>query len=359
MEPHENDGKSAYGGRDLKGYGGSPPNPMWPKNAKVALNFVINYEEGGEKCILHGDNESEKLLSEIVGASAYEGERHINMESLYDYGARAGFWRLYNLFEKKKIPATIFAVGMALERNPAVAYELHKSNHEVASHGYRWIDYQNVDEETQRAHINRTVEIHKKLLGKRPAGIYQGKPNKDTRRLVIEEGGFKYDSDSYADDLPYWSMEYDRPHLIIPYSLSENDMKFVSPNNYSHGSDFFTHLKQTLLYLIDEGKQGSPKMMSVGLHCRLARPGPTAGLSEFIDFCLSHKRDVWICTREQIADHWFNHHPPRVAAPPGVPGSPINPKDDERDSWTGPKTAEAPSNKEEEDEVDEADGDII
>lgn len=347
-----------YGGRDLVGYGGQPPNPMWPNKAKVALSFVINYEEGGERCLLHGDNESEKLLSDIVGAQALEGERNLNIESMYDYGARAGFWRLYNLFERKKIPATVFAVGMALERNPAVAYELHQSKHEVASHGYRWIDYQNVDEETQREHIKKTIAIHEKLLGKRPSGIYQGKPNTDTRRLVVEEGGFKYDSDSYADDLPYWNMDHGRPHLIIPYTLSENDAKFVSPNNYAHGSDFFTHLKQTLLYLIDEARQGSPKMMSVGLHCRLARPGPTAGLSEFIDFCLSHKRDVWICTRENIADHWFKNHPPRMAGMQS-PGTPTNPKDEIRASWSGPKSAEKAPEGEEESEVDEADGDII
>jgi peptidoglycan/xylan/chitin deacetylase (PgdA/CDA1 family) len=182
-------------------------------------------------------------------------------------------------------------------------------------------------------------------------------PNADTRKLVVEEG-FKYDSDSYADDLPYWSMEYDRPHLVIPYTLTENDMKLVAPNNFAHGTDFFTHLKSSLLYLIEEGKQGSPKMMSVGLHCRLARPGMAAGLAEFMDFCLAHKRDVWICTREQIADHWFKHHPPRAAGPPGIPTSPISPHNEARDTWTGPKTVPKVVEPEES-EVDEADGDII
>lgn len=213
---------------------------------------MLNYEEGGEKCLLHGDQESEKLLSEIIGASAYEGERHANMESLYDYGSRAGFWRLHRMFLQKKIPCTVFAVGMALERNPQVCTALREAmkdhNWEIASHGYRWIDYQNVSEEVEREHIARTVKIHQKFFDRRPLGFYQGKPNANyTRKLVTEEGGFMYDSDAYDDDLPYWTLEYgEKPHLIIPYSLSENDMRFVTPHGFAHGGDFSKLLKDHL-----------------------------------------------------------------------------------------------------------------
>mmetsp|Transcript_15893 Transcript_15893/g.26616 ORF Transcript_15893/g.26616 Transcript_15893/m.26616 type:complete len:347 (-) Transcript_15893:178-1218(-) len=310
---HENDGKAKYGGRDVVGYARSAPNPQWPKRAKVALNFVINYEEGGEKCLLHGDTESEKLLTEIVGAEAYEGQRHVNMESLYDYGSRAGFWRLHRLFTQKKLPCTVFAVGMALERNPQACKAMMEANWEVASHGYRWIDYQNVDEDTEREHIARTVEIHKHLLGKRPVGFYQGKPNTNTRKLVIEEGGFLYDSDSYADDLPYWDLENGKkPHLIVPYTLSENDMKFVSPGGFSTGHDFCQHLKDTLKYMVEEGRAGHARMMTVGLHCRIVgRPGRAAALAEFMDYAKSFRSDVWICTREEIAQHWHDNHYPR------------------------------------------------
>ena len=339
LSGHENDGLSQYGGRDLIGYAGHPPHtPLWPHKAKVALNFVINYEEGSEKCVLHGDEESEKLLSEIVGAQAYPNERHVNMESLYEYGSRAGFWRLLSIFEKKKIPATVFAVGMALERNPAVCQALNlKKDWEVASHGYRWIDYQNVDEDTEREHIRRTVAIHEKMLGKRPAGIYQGKPNANTRRLVVEEGGFKYDSDSYADDLPYWTLEYeDKPHLIIPYILSENDMRFTSPSNFATGSEFAKYLKENLAALVEEGRAGSPKMMSVGLHCRLMRPGRAAGLAEFIDYAKSFRKDVWICTREEIADFWYENHYPLGR------GSPMK-TDEEKDVETEEKGSERSS----------------
>lgn len=312
LSEHKNDGKSQYGGRALIGYANNPPNPKWPKNAKVALNFVINYEEGGERCILHGDNESENLLSDIIGVPSLEGERNVNVESMYDYGSRTGFWRLYRLFNKKKFPCTVFAVGMALERNPTVCYELQKCDTwEIASHGYRWIDYQNVDEDIEREHIKRTVEIHKKLLGKRPAGFYQGKPNANTRKLVIEEGGFKYDSDSYADDLPYWSMDHGDAHLIIPYTLTENDMRFTTANGWGSGDDFLKHLKETLRYLIDEGRAGSPKMMTVGLHCRLARPGRVAAIEQFMDYVRSYGKEVWVCTREEIADHWIENHAPR------------------------------------------------
>jgi putative urate catabolism protein len=309
---HENDGKKQYGGRDVVGYANHAPDPKWPNKAKVALNFVINYEEGGENCILHGDGESEKLLSEIVGASAYPNQRHVNMESLYDYGSRAGFWRLHRMFTQRNMPCTVFAVGMALERNQQACKAMVDAKWEVASHGYRWWDYQNVDPDTEREHIQRTIEIHNNLLGRRPLGFYQGKPNENTRNLIVQEGGFLYDSDSYADDLPYWTMDYgDKPHLIIPYTLSENDMKFVSPGGFSNGQDFCQYLKDTLKFLVEEGKQGSPKMMTVGLHCRIVgRPGRAAGLAEFMDYAKSFKKDVWICTREEIAKHWYESHYP-------------------------------------------------
>ena len=320
LSQHINDGLSTYGeSRDMIGYANSPPAVTWPNNAKVALNLVLNYEEGGENCLLHGDNESEKLLSEIVGAAAIPNQRHANMESLYDYGSRAGYWRLYNLLTKKyQVPCTVFAVGMALERNPPVCesmkHAIQNCGWEVASHGYRWWDYQNVSMDVEREHIARSVQIHKDVLGVRPVGMYQGKPNVNTRRLVMEEGGFLYDSDAYNDDLPYWTRTPEgQPHLIIPYTLSENDMRFASPNGFSHGKEFSTYLKDNLTYLLEEGRNGSPKMMSVGLHCRLVgRPGRAKGLEEFLDFVASLGDDVWVTTRAEIAKHWYKHHYPNV-----------------------------------------------
>jgi allantoinase len=277
----------------------------------VALNFVLNYEEGGESCILHGDKQSEHLLSEIIGASPYVEQRHANMESLYDYGSRAGFWRLHRLLTRTEVTCTVYAVGMALERNPDVCRAMVEAGWEVASHGYRWIDYQNIDENLERAHIKRTIQIHEKLIGTRPVGIYQGKPNVNTRKLIVEEGGFLYDSDSYADDLPYWCLDYGRPHLIIPYTLSENDMRFAIPNGFSYGGEFSTYLKDSLRYLVEEGRRGAPKMMSVGLHCRLVgRPGRAAGLEDFINYAKSFGDDVWICRRDQIAKFWYKNHYP-------------------------------------------------
>lgn len=320
LSHHTNDAKSNYGGRDVVGYGEKPPDPKWPRGAKVAVNIVLNYEEGGENCLLHGDGESEKLLSEIVGASAMKNQRHPNMESLYDYGSRSGFWRLHSLLTSKSIPVTVFAVGMALERNPEACRAMVKAGWEIASHGYRWWDYtEGVAEDVEREHIRRTVEIHKKMVGNRPVGIYQGKPNANTRKLVVEEGGFLYDSDSYADDLPYWSSAHgDKPHLIIPYTLSENDMRFAIPNGFSHGGEFATYLKDSLRYLVEEGRRGTPKMMSVGLHCRLVgRPGRAAGLDDFLTFAQSFGDEVWICRRDEIAKHWYKHHyPDGYGSPP-------------------------------------------
>lgn len=244
---HVNDGKSKYYGRDLVGYGATTPDAKWPNGAKVALNLVLNYEEGGENCLLHGDSESEKLLSEIVGASAIKDQRHANMESLYDYGARSGFWRLHRLLTSKEVPCTVFAVGMALERNLEACQAMVDAGWEIASHGYRWWDYQNVNEDLEREHILRTIQIHRDLIGKRPVGMYQGKPNVNTRKLVVEEGGFLYDSDAYDDDLPYWTHDYgENPHLIIPYTLSENDMRFAIPNGFSHAGEFTQYLKDSL-----------------------------------------------------------------------------------------------------------------
>jgi len=322
LSKHANDGLSTYGNsRNMIGYANSPPNVQWPNGAKVALNLVLNYEEGGENCLLHGDNESEKLLSEIVGAGAIPNQRHANMESLYDYGSRAGYWRLYNLLTKKyQVPCTVFAVGMALERNPPICesmkYAIQHCGWEVASHGYRWWDYQNVAMDVEREHIARSVQIHKDVLGVRPVGMYQGKPNVNTRRLVMEEGGFLYDSDAYDDDLPYWTTTPEgQPHLVIPYTLSENDMKFASPNGFSHGKEFSTYLKDNLTYLLEEGRNGSPKMMSVGLHCRLVgRPGRAKGLEEFLEFVESLGDDVWVTTRAEIAKHWYKHHYPGVGS---------------------------------------------
>jgi len=375
---HENDRKTKYGAeessrgtnRDLLGGGGSSPASTWPKGAKVALNFVINYEEGGERCILHGDDASESLLSDIPGAQPLEGERNLNMESLYDYGARSGFWRLHRIFTKRKAPVTVFAVGMALERNPAVCHAL-KEQHdwEVASHGYRWLDYHSVDEETEREHIQRTIQIHERVFDKRPVGLYQGKPSSNTRRLVVEEKGFKYDSDSYADDLPYWNMEFEAPHLVIPYTLTENDMRFTTPNGYANGEDFARDLKETLRFLVDEGRAGHCKMMSVGLHCRLARPGRAAAVAEFLDFARSYGRDVWICTREQIADHWTENHYPKGAGNPMTtePGVPV-PDLDVKRAGVDDDTEEGPNEEEERsgeitkppsDLVPDEDGDFI
>lgn len=292
--------------RDVVGYADHPPHPKWPNNARVAVQFVINYEEGGENCILHGDKASEHLLSEIVGAQPYPGVRHMNMESLYDYGSRAGFWRLHRLFTERNIPATVYAVGMALERNPAAAKAMAKAGWEVASHGYRWIDYQYVDEATEREHIRKTVQVHERLLGERPLGIYQGKPNENTRRLVVEEGGFLYDSDSYADDLPFWNYEFGRPHLIVPYTLDINDMRFAQGMECEK---FFCYLKDTFDQLYEEGAK-SPKMMSVGLHCRIVgRPGRALALARFLDY-VKAKQDTWICRRIDIARHWHKNFPP-------------------------------------------------
>lgn len=299
--------------RDAVGYGEFPPDPKWPNGAKVALQIVLNYEEGGESSILHGDGGSEHRLSDIIGAEPFPAQRHANMESLYDFGSRAGFWRLHRLLNRKKIPCTVFAVGMALQRNREVARAMIRSGWEVASHGYRWIDYQNIIEAEEMEHIHHAIGVHEDLFGHRPVGMYQGKPNVKTRSLV-SRAGFLYDSDSYADDIPYWSTDAlswgARPHLVIPYTLSENDRRFVTSNGFSNGREFSTYLKDHLDYLIKEAKQegGVGRIMSVGLHCRLSgRAGRASGLEEFLDHAKSYGDDVWICRRDEIAKHWYEN----------------------------------------------------
>ena len=294
--------------RDLKGYGPTPPNANWPGGARVALQFVINYEEGGENCILHGDAASETLLSEIIGAEARKGVRHMSMESFYEYGSRVGVWRLFNLFKSRGIPVTIFAVAMALERYPEVAEAALKEEFEICSHGYRWIDYQYVPEDVEREHMKIAIDIHNRITGERPLGWYTGRTSPNTRRLAVEEGGFLYDADDYSDELPFWTTVIDKPHLVIPYSLDANDMRFASAHGFNAGDQFFNYLKDCFDTLYEEGAE-TPRMMSVGLHCRIiGRPGRFASLKRFVDYALSH-RDVWFCRRIDIARHWREHHP--------------------------------------------------
>lgn len=294
--------------RDLVGYGRNIVKVNWPNGARVAVQFVINYEEGAENCVLHGDESSETFLSEIIGAEAYRGARHMSMESIYEYGSRAGFWRLHRLFSSLKLPVTVFGVAMALERNPEAVKAMLEENWEIASHGLRWLNYQHVDKDTERAHLLKAIEIHTTLTGSRPQGWYTGRTSPVTRDLVVEEGGFLYDADSYADDLPYWDKNYDVPHLVIPYSLDTNDMRFATSQGFNSGDQFFSYLRDTFDCLYAEG-ENCPKMMSVGLHCRLAgRPGRFMALQRFIDHISSHS-DVWICRRADIADHWCANHP--------------------------------------------------
>ena len=297
--------------RDLVGYGRLAHNPKWPGGAHVAVQFVINYEEGGESCILDGDPASESLLSEIVGAAPWLGQRNLNMESIYEYGSRAGFWRLWRLFTELKVQATVYGVTLAMARNPEAVAAMKEAGWEIASHGYRWLEYKDFPEEVERRHILEAVRLHTELTGERPYGMYQGKPSINTLRLVQEEGGFLYSSDSYADDLPYWVPGIGgTPFLMIPYTLETNDMRFATPQGFNSGDQFFTYLKDAFDTLYREGKEGAPKMMSVGLHCRLVgRPGRVAALRRFIEYVLSHER-VWVPHRIEIARHWHEHHKP-------------------------------------------------
>ena len=292
--------------RDMIGYGFKGVKVAWPNNARIAVQIVLNYEEGAENCVLNGDKNSEIFLSEIIGAQPIKG-RHINMESLYEYGSRAGFWRLHKLFQKKKIPITIFGVGMALEKNPEICKAIKKAGYEVASHGWRWIDYQNIKKSEEKKHMQLAIKAHTKIFGKRPNGWYTGRCSPNTRDLVMEDGGFLYDSDSYSDDLPYWETRNKKKQLIIPYTLDNNDMRFATNQGFNTGDHFFTYLKDSFDALYEEGKT-SPKMMSVGLHCRIVgKPGRIQALKKFLNYIKKHK-NVWVCKRVDIAKHWIKNY---------------------------------------------------
>ena len=294
--------------RDLVGYGNNPPNANWPGGARVALQFVINYEEGAENCILHGDEVSEAFLSEIIGADARKNIRHMSMESFYEYGSRVGVWRVFNLFQSRGIPVTIFAVAMAMERNPKVVEVALKNEFEICSHGWRWLDYQYIDENIEREHMQIAIDIHTRITGERPLGWYTGRTSPNTRKLVVEEGGFLYDADDYNDDLPFWTTVNGKQHLVVPYSLDTNDMRFSTAQGFNAGDQFLNYLKDSFDTLYEEGSK-TPRMMSVGLHCRIiGRPGRFAALKEFVDYALTHS-DVWFCRRIDIANHWREHHP--------------------------------------------------
>ena len=292
--------------RDMIGYGSKELKITWPNNARLAVQIVLNYEEGAENCILNGDKHSEIFLSEIIGAQPIKG-RHMNMESLYEYGSRSGFWRLHRLFQEKKIPVTIFGVGMALKKNPEICKAIKYADYEVASHGWRWIDYQNVSKSKEKKHMKLAIKTIKKIFGKRPLGWYTGRCSPNTRDLVFDDGGFLYDSDSYSDDLPYWEIRKKKKQLIIPYTLDNNDMRFATNQGFNTGNHFFTYLKDSFDALYEEGKT-NPKMMSIGLHCRLiGKPGRVQALKKFLDYILKHQ-DVWVCKRIDIAKHWIKNY---------------------------------------------------
>jgi len=296
--------------RDLRGYGRDPPDPHWPGGARIAVQFVLNYEEGAERSVLHGDEVAEYFLSEMVGAQPVAGARHVAMESLYEYGSRAGFWRVRRLFDELNVPLTVFAVAQALERNPEAVAAMKQSGWEIASHGYRWIDYQQVPEAVERQHIALAVETHARVTGERPLGWYQGRTSPNTARLVAEEGGFVYDADSYADELPYYDTRSGRPQLIVPYTLDANDMRFVAPQGFNSGEQFFAYLRDSFDVLYAEGET-APKMMSVGLHGRVVgRPGRMVALRRFLEHLLAHD-SVWVARRIDIARHWLAAHPSR------------------------------------------------
>jgi len=299
--------------RDLIGYGENPPHADWPGGARIAVQFVLNYEEGGERCVLNGDSESEAFLSEIVGADPFQGARHMSMESIYEYGSRAGAWRVLDLFQSRKLPITIFAVAMAAQKNPAFIERAMADGHEIASHGMRWIDYKDVPENVERSHLEEAIEILTTICGAPPLGWYTGRTSENTRRLVAEHGEFLYDADDYSDDLPFWSTQTNTPHLIVPYTLDANDMRFATQQGFNTGADFETYLKDAFDVLYREGAR-APKMLSVGLHCRLiGRPARFKALENFVDHVLSFD-DVWVCRRVDIARHWRKRHPSEKAA---------------------------------------------
>ena len=292
--------------RNLIGYGAKGKKISWPNNAKLALQIVLNYEEGGENSVLNGDKYSETFLSEIIGAKAIKG-RHISMESIYEYGSKSGFWRLDRLFKEKKIPITIFGVGLALEQNPDVCNAIKNGDYEIAAHGYRWIDYQNIKKSVEKKHMQQAINTIKKIFGSRPLGWYTGRCSPNTRDLVFDDGGFLYDSDSYSDDLPYWEQRGKKKQLIIPYTLDNNDMRFATNQGFNTGDHFYNYLKDSFDALYEEGET-NPKMMSVGLHCRIiGRPGRVLSLKKFLDYVLKFD-DVWICKRIDIAKHWIKNY---------------------------------------------------
>jgi allantoinase len=293
--------------RDLVGYGKDPPHARWPGGARIAVQLVLNYEEGAENSVLHGDAGAETFLSDMINPARVQGARHMSMEQIYEYGSRAGVWRLLRLFDRYRVPVTVFGVAMALERNPAVVEAMLEGGHEIASHGWRWINYQDVPERLEREHMARAIEIHRRLTGERPLGWYTGRTSPNTRRIVADDGGFLYDADDYSDDLPFWTQVDRRPHLVVPYTLEANDMRF-SGTGLNTGEQFFSYLKDAFDVLYEEGAE-RPKMMSVGLHGRIVgRPGKMAGLERFIRYA-AERPDVWFARRIEIARHWREVHP--------------------------------------------------
>lgn len=302
--------------RDLIGYGPNPPRANWPGNARIAVQFVLNYEEGGESNVLHGDEYSEQFLSEIIGAAPYQ-DRHMSMESIYEYGSRVGVWRILREFQRRNLPLTVFAVATALQRHPDLTAEFQRLGHEIACHGLKWIHYQNVGIDIEREHMREAVKVFQELTGEHPLGWYTGRDSPNTRSLVVEHGGFLYDSDNYGDDLPFWTQVdlpnggTKQPQLVVPYTLDTNDMRFATPQGFNSGEQFFSYLKDTFGVLYREGEE-TPRMMSIGLHCRLAgRPGRFAALQRFLDHIEQYDQ-VWVCRRVDIAKHWHKYHPPKA-----------------------------------------------
>ena len=302
--------------RDLIGYGPNPPRANWPGNARIAVQFVLNYEAGGESNVLHGDEYSEQFLSEIIGAAPYQ-DRHMSMESIYEYGSRVGVWRILREFQRRNLPLTVFAVATALQRHPDLTAEFQRLGHEIACHGLKWIHYQNMSIDTEREHMREAIKIFQELTGEHPLGWYTGRDSPNTRSLVVEHGGFLYDSDNYGDDLPFWTQVdlpnggAKQPQLVVPYTLDTNDMRFATPQGFNSGEQFFSYLKDTFGVLYREGEE-TPRMMSIGLHCRLAgRPGRFAALQRFLDHIEQYDQ-VWVCRRVDIAKHWHKYHPPKA-----------------------------------------------
>ena len=306
--------------RDMVGYGRTPPAADWPGGARIAVQFVINYEEGGENNILHGDAASEAFLSEIVGAQPWPGQRHVNMESIYEYGARVGFWRLWRMFTARRMPVTVYGVATAMARNPDAVAAMNEAGWEIASHGLKWIDYRNHSHADEAAEIAEAVRLHTDVAGARPLGLYQGRTSAQTLAIGAEEGGFLYLADTYADELPYWQTIAGRQQLIVPYTLDANDMRFATPQGFNSGDQFFSYLKDSFDVLYREGGEGRAGMMSIGLHCRLVgRPGRAAALERFLDYVQGHS-EAWVATRLDIARHWVHRHPPVGGHRPGLMG---------------------------------------